>query len=214
MDFSGEGNLTLPHLHWWGLARSAARPGLREGRHATPPLDGSCIWTWYWPAPHAQPAHVCSWFARLTSGALVNSIQARMTQLAARTPEEGWVKLPEPLAERGQLSLQHGVSGARAEAHASPLHTSFSFFPSSPPSRPFPLSSPGVGGCCATSRAAVSRERAISVPGWPTCRRHEAPAGKASQCHPTAREAPHGVVQARIVRRVGRPIKVSQRDQV
>lgn len=85
----------------------------------------------------------CSWFVCLTSGALVNSIQARMTQLAAREPDDTpeldrWMKLPEPSAERGQLSLQQGVPGPRAAAHASPLYTSFfPFFPSSPPFAPF-----------------------------------------------------------------------------
>lgn len=53
--------------------------------------------------------------------------------------------------------------GARAAAHASPLHASFlllSFFCPPPPFFPrCPLSRPGGGGCCATSRAAVPRER-------------------------------------------------------
>lgn len=83
------------------------------------------------------------------------------------------MKLPEPPAERGQLSLQRIAAtcnrGARAAAHASPLRASFfllSFFshppPALPPSPAGPLSRPGGGGCCATSRAAVPRERGSS----------------------------------------------------
>lgn len=120
------------------------------------------------------------------------------------------MKLPEPSAERGQLSLQQGVPRPRAAAHASPLCTSFFFFFSSFLLLPLLLPShQGEGGCCVTGRAAVLRERVISIPCWPTCRRHKVPTKeKASRCHPNAREAPNVVVQARIVCCAGRPIKV------
>lgn len=76
-----------------------------------------------------------------------------------------------PQPSRGQLSLQRSAArcnrGARAAAHASPLRASFfllSFFSHlpPPPSPSWPLSRPGGGGCCATSRAAVARERGSS----------------------------------------------------
>lgn len=114
-----------------------------------------------------------------------------------------------PSRARTAVTAARCVGGSRCSACVAVARFLFllSFFSHS---RPPPSSDPGVGGRCAMSRAAVSRERVISVPGWPTCRHHKAPTGKASQCHPTAGEAAHGVVQARIVRCVGRPIKVFQ----
>lgn len=152
-------------------------------------------------------SHACSWSACLTSGALVNSIQARMTQLAGRR-SEGWMdEAPgAPNRARTAVTAARCVGGPPCSTHmrrrcALPF-SSFLLLPL------LPLRTWARGACCATSRAAVSRHTVISVPGWPTCRRHRAPTGKASQCHPIARETPHVVVEARIVRDFGRPIKV------
>lgn len=91
----------------------------------------------------------------------------------------GWMKLPEPQPSEDSCHCSAVYRGPNAAARAPPvvgfLFSSFSFF-----SFFYPLLLPPFFlSPCATSRAAVpkqkGRERVISEPGWPTCRRHMAP---------------------------------------
>lgn len=211
MEFSGEGNLTLPHLHWWGVGRSVARPGLREGRHATPlfsdhvSLHGAGLYRM-----HRQPTLqlVCVFDLRGPGKLNSSSHDAARSSRARGYSVDAWVdEAPGALSRaRTAVTAARCATAPRRSACVAVVHFLFSSFlllPLLPPSHQ------GEGGCCATGRAAVFRERVISIPCWPTCRRHNVPTKeKASRCHPTAREAPNVVVPARIVCCVGRPIKV------
>lgn len=90
-EFSGEGNLTIPHLHWWGWAGRWLGQASEKGDMLPPPSSRIIMYLYMVLAcTVCTDSHACSWAARLTSGALVNSIQARMTQLAGQR-REGWI---------------------------------------------------------------------------------------------------------------------------